>query len=172
MNETLERILFYRKNVIIDKCNSTVDAQESALINAYLFGNFGLKADKPERVSMANLGIIADAFNLRIPSSFYANPQDMSYYSRDELLTTQLISYFFAYGADCSRIEVFDDRTKDYIIGREAIVRTFKVLTEEEAEDELKAIANSLVNSTRPWTKRAVRFLLIYIMNTILILRS
>jgi hypothetical protein len=135
--------------LVIDENNKTSD--KSAYLNAYLLANFGIVVDKPELLTKEMVNQISDEFHLNVPKSFYNNPQDLRYFTRNELLVEQIISYF-AYGSELGRIEIFAKDLPEYVVGDELKLRTFYIVTEEEANDILYDIANAYCAYTRPFS--------------------
>ena len=130
------------------------DKAKIAYYNAFLYANFGILVDRPERLSDVSVQEIVDLFKLDVPASFYKNPQDTKYYTRGELFVNQVISYFLAYGEANSAIDLFGAQ-KDlpsYPVGEEIKIREFKILTAEEADVVLAEIAKSYCDYKRPWS--------------------
>ncbi len=127
------------------------DRVGSAYLNAYLLANFGIVVDKPEQLTKEMVQIIADEFRLNVPKSFYSNPQDMQYFSREELLIEQIVSYF-AYGSDLGRIEIFKKDLPEYAVGDELKLRTFYIVSSEEAGKILCDIEDTYCAYTRPFS--------------------
>ena len=149
MKETLQSILRTRHYLVTDGAvDSTPD---NAYLNAYLLSNFGVIVDKPTLLTRGMVRQIAEEFHLNIPQSFYANPQDMKYFTRDELLIEQIISYF-AYGTELGRIKVFAKDLPEYTVGDELKLRTFYIINEEEARDVLCDITDAYCAYTRPFS--------------------
>jgi hypothetical protein len=90
---------------------------------------------------------ISDEFHLNVPKSFYNNPQDLRYFTRDELLVEQIISYF-AYGSELGRIEIFAKDLPEYVVGDELKLRTFYIVTIDEAEKVLEYIEETKKDTT------------------------
>ena len=149
IKETLKSILRTRHYLVID--NNDLATENSAYLNAYLLANFGIIVDKPMFLTKNMLRLIAEEFKLNVPKSFYENPQDTKYFSGDELLIEQIVSYF-AYGSDLGRIEIFKKDLPEYVVGDELKLRTFYILTEEEAEKALREITDTYCAYTRPFS--------------------
>lgn len=130
------------------------DKSNAAYYNAYLLANFGIVVDKPEYVNKEVVSKIATSYKLTVPASFYANPQDTRFYSREELLVEQIVSYFLAYGDTMgnSHINVFAKDLPEYAQGDELVLREFTVLTTEaELTAVLKEITANYCDYTRPF---------------------
>jgi hypothetical protein len=149
MKETLKSILRTRHYLVID--NNDLATQNSAYLNAYLLANFGIIVDKPAFLTKAMLNQISKEFKLSVPKSFYENPQDTKYFSCDELLIEQIVSYF-AYGSDLGRIEIFKKDLPEYVVGNELKLRTFYIVTEEEAEKVLSEVMSTYCAYSRPFS--------------------
>lgn len=124
---------------------------EKAYLNAFLLSNFGIIVDKPELLTKEMVKDISDVYKLEVPASYFKNPQDTRFYTADELLIEQCVSYFLAYGADDSHVKVFDKELPDYPIGNEIKIREFKILNVLEASHELIEIARAYAAYKRPW---------------------
>lgn len=124
---------------------------EQAYLNAFLFANFGIVVDKPELLTKGHVKAISDEYRLEVPASYFKNPQDMSYYTRDELFIEQVMSYFFAYGADESHVKVFDKQLPEYEVGSDIKLREFKILDADEANVVLCDITKDYCGYKRPW---------------------
>ena len=72
-------------------------------------------------------------------------------FSCEELLIEQLVSYF-AYGSDLGRIELFKKDLPDYVVGDELKLRTFYIVTIDEAEKILGDIMNTYCAYSRPFS--------------------
>jgi hypothetical protein len=124
---------------------------ENAYLNAFLLSNFGIVVDKPALLSKEMVKDISDVYKLNVPKSYFANPQDTKFYTADELLIEQCISYFLAYGAEESHVHVFDKKLPEYseILQPEMkVVITGKVQHRGEGQtslmlDSAKSVDNS-----------------------------
>ncbi len=151
------------KNKILIKRGYLIEngsGQASPLLAAKLLNEFGVEVDKPQLLSETNLNTVAEFFGTKIPTSFYQNPQDLKYYTCDELVLEQLVSYFTIglLGVDSNdsevfdRIELFKKALPNYRDGDEVVIRTYKIINKIEAENILKQIANDYCKFTRPWS--------------------
>lgn len=129
------------------------DKKLAAYYSAFLFSNFGILTDKPYLLTKEMVNEIKDLYCLDVPASYFKNPQDMKYYTRDELFIEQLVSYFFAYGAEDSHIKLFDKVLPEYDLGEEIKVREFKILSSVEAAQVLKSIMQDYCAYKRPWSE-------------------
>ena len=150
---TIQKILISRRMLIAD----TIPAEgafrlEGAYLNAFLLANFGIVVDRPELLTKDMVKDISDVYKLNVPKSYFANPQDTKFYTAEELIVEQCISYFLAYGADDSHVHVFDKETPDYPVGEEIKIREFRILNTEEATHELLEIAKAYAAYKRPWS--------------------
>lgn len=140
----------------------TVDVEKSKYYNAYLLANFGIVVDKPELLTKEMIQDISCNFYLDVPDSFYKNPQDTRYFTKEELLIEQIVSYF-AYGTDLGRIEIFKKDLPEYFVGDEIKLRKFYILTETEALEKLSNIAKAYCDYTRPFSQDELEeFLALY----------
>jgi hypothetical protein len=113
--------------------------------------NFGIVVNKPYLLTSDMVQDISKILKLEVPKSFYANPQDTRYFTKEELLIEQIVSYF-AYATDLGRIELFKKDLPEYFIGDEIKLRTFQILTEDEAQIQLESIMKSYCSYTRPFS--------------------
>lgn len=148
INRNLKNVLINRHYLVTD---TFINIEASKYFNAYLLSNFGIVVDQPELLTKEHVQQISDYFHLTIPNSFYSNPQDLKYFTKEELLVEQIISYF-AYGSDLGRIEVFKNDLPEYVIGDELKLRTFYIINEEKAVDILSEIMTAYCSYTRPFS--------------------
>ena len=149
---TIQKILISRRMLVSDVIPTTsLYKHEGAYLNAFLLANFGIVVDKPELLTKQMVQDISDIYKLNVPKSYFANPQDTKFYTTEELLVEQCISYFLAYGADDSHVHIFDKELPEYPIGDEIKIREFRILDEEEAACELLEIAKAYAAYKRPW---------------------
>ena len=125
--------------------------EKTKFYNAYLLANFGIVVDKPYLLTGDMIQDISKILKLEVPKSFYANPQDTRYFTKEELLIEQVVSYF-AYATDLGRIEIFKKDLPEYFVGDEIKLRTFQILTEDEAQIQLESIMKSYCSYTRPFS--------------------
>lgn len=126
-----------------------------------LLKDFGVEVDKPNSVSADNLNTISEFFGKSIPKSFYSNPQDLKYFTPDELLFEQLVSYInvwingtFTDDEDVyKRVELFHKFIPDYCDGEEVVTRKYKIVSLTESELILSDICKDLCLYTRPWSE-------------------
>lgn len=148
MNSSIKSILISRHYLVAEEPASV----NYAYLNAYLMSNFGIIIDKPNLLTKDMVKQISEKFHLTVPKSFYENPQDTLLFTKDELLIEQLVSYFIGYGSDIGRIELFKKDFPEYVVGDELKLRTFYIVTEEEAVEVLREIANAYCAYTRPFS--------------------
>lgn len=156
---TKQEILFKRHYLLEEV--GVEPSVTTAYLNAYLLANFGIEVDKPAKLTKGMIKLISDTMHLDVPHSFYANPQHMRYFTSEELLIEQLVSYLVV---ECTgngaidpehpekydRIEVFKKTLPNYVVGDEIKLRKFNILTSDEADVELTKIAKSYAEYTRP----------------------
>lgn len=125
-----------------------------------LLNQFGIIVDKPKYLSVSNLKTVADFYGVEIPRGFYRNPQHTKYFTCDQLLIEQMVSYFTV--AICgeyslneevfTRKPVFNKALPNYEEGKEVKVRYYRMLDDDECEQLLKELAVNLRDYTRPWS--------------------
>ena len=149
---TIQKILISRRMLVADTIpTKSVFKHEGAYLNAFLLSNFGIVVDKPELLTKEMVKDISDIYKLNVPKSYFANPQDTKFYTAEELLVEQCISYFLAYGAEDSHVHIFDKELPEYPVGQEIKIREFKILDPDEANEVLCAITKDYAAYKRPW---------------------
>ena len=149
---TIQKILISRRMLVADTIpTKSAFKQEGAYLNAFLLANFGIVVDKPELLTKDMVKDISDVYKLNVPKSYFANPQDTKFYTAEELLVEQCISYFFAYGAEDSHVHIFDKELPEYPVGDEIKIREFRILDADEAACELLEITEAYAAYKRPW---------------------
>lgn len=150
---TIQKILISRRMLITDTIPTEVAFRlEGAYLNAFLLANFGIVVDRPELLTKDMVKDISDVYKLNVPKSYFENPQDTKFYTAEELVVEQCISYFLAYGAEDSHVHVFDKELPKYPVGEEIKIREFRILNTEEAMRELLEIAKAYAAYKRPWS--------------------
>ena len=151
---TIQKILISRRMLIAEVIpTKSVFKHEGAYLNAFLLANFGIVVDKPELLTKEMVQDISESYKLNVPKSYFANPQDTKFYTAEELLVEQCISYFLAYGAEESHVHVFDKELPEYPVGDEIKIREFKILGPDEAAYELLDITKAYAAYKRPWSQ-------------------
>ena len=150
VSSSLKDILTLR-HFLVSTSEQDVVNEKTKFYNAYLLANFGIVVDKPYLLTGDMIQDISKILKLEVPKSFYANPQDTKYFTKEELLIEQIVSYF-AYATDLGRIELFEKELPEYFVGDELKLRTFQILTEEEANAQLESIMQSYCSYTRPFS--------------------
>ena len=151
INNTLRASLCAR-HFLIEDINSSESPSNKAYLNAFLLANFGIIVDKPQCITAGMVEQLSKLIKLDVPSSFYANPQDTRYFTKDELLIEQLVSYFAGYGTEVGRIEIFAKDLPEYRVGDELKLRTFYIVSETEAEVILTNVMAAYCAYTRPFS--------------------
>ena len=150
MNKTTLSDILIEKHLLIENDEIIEDEKTRAYYNAYLLTNFGVILDKPEKVNKIFLEQITSYLCLYVPNSFYNNPQDTKFFSCNELFIEQIVSYYLGYGTDVKRIEIFKKNLPRYVKGDELVLRSFKIISKEEAQQVAKEIMNDYCAYTRP----------------------
>ena len=57
--------------------------EKTKFYNAYLLANFGIVVDKPYLLTSDMVQDISKILKLEVPKSFYANPQDTKYFTKE-----------------------------------------------------------------------------------------
>ena len=139
------------RHFLVSTSEQEAVSEKTKFYNAYLLANFGIVVDKPYLLTNDMVQDISKVLKLEVPKSFYANPQDTRYFTKEELLIEQIVSYF-AYATDLGRIELFKKDLPEYFVGDEIKLRTFQILTEDEAQIQLESIMKSYCSYTRPFS--------------------
>ncbi len=150
INDTLRTSLCARHYLIEDATVTDLPSTK-AYLNAFLLSNFGIIVDKPQSITTSMVEQLSNILHLNIPKSFYANPQDTKFFTKEELLVEQLVSYF-AYGTDIGRIELFAKDLPEYVVGNELKLRTFYIVSEDEARVILTNAMAAYCAYTRPFS--------------------
>ena len=152
MNTQLKEMLVKRRFLVAD-AKLDIDKTKQAYMNSYLLCNFGIVVDKPKQLTKEMVENISTLYRLNVPASFYSNPQDMNFFTKEELLIEQLVSYYLVESGSgvYTRPEIFKKDLPEYVQGDELKLREFTVLTEKEAEDKLREIADAYCDYTRPF---------------------
>ena len=148
---TIQNILISRRMLAVEDYAENTTKLESMYLNAFLLANFGIVVDKPELLTKDMVKDISDVYKLNVPKSYFANPQDTKFYTAEELLVEQCISYFLAYGAEDSHIKVFNKELPEYPVGDEIKLREFRILNIDEVAHELFEITKAYAAYKRPW---------------------
>ncbi len=152
MKKELKDLLVKRRFLVCDNVEA-VDASKQAYMNAYLLSNFGIVVDKPKLLDKEMVEDISRLYKLNVPASFYANPQDLKYFTKGELLIEQLVSYFLVETGTgiYSRPEIFEKDLPEYKQGDEIVLREFTILEPVEALGKLREVADAYCAYTRPF---------------------
>ena len=170
MLTTKEKILLKQRFIPTERTsalNENVNVNEllteKAYMNAYLLVNFGIELTNPEKIGEDVIEMLNDYMHLNVPSSFYANPQDLRYFTSEELLIEQLVSYLkvelTGNGAidnenpeKYDRVEVFKKTLPQYTDGKEIKLRKFTVITDEKEERQIfERIIENYASYKRPF---------------------
>lgn len=154
-----KEILFKRGFILAGKRPESLE--NIAYFNAKILETWGVILDKPELISKSVIKVLEENLaEAKVPNSFYNNPQDLVHFTSDELLIEQIISYFKImiegqHSTDDStfeRPEIFNKALPNYEEGQEVHIRTYKVITEDEANVILNKIGEDLKTYTRGWS--------------------
>lgn len=153
-------------NKILVKRGYLLNTEENSSNSIYyavkLLNEFGVEVDRPKFLTQLNVETISSFYGKNIPKGFYANPQDTKYFTCDELLLEQLVSYYnieYIEGVNSKnekafdRIELFKKVLPNYKEGDEVVLRKYKIIDKEEAEQVLKEITQDYCKYTRPWSE-------------------
>ena len=151
-------ILF--KRGYIEESTMQVDGSKTPFFVTKLLNSFGIVVDKPEKLTEKEVKFISKQLGTDIPSGFYANPQDLEYFSAEELIIEQFISYLqiALNGSTCldekvfERNEVFKKVLPTYHEGDEVKLRKYKIVNLDETKGILLEITRNLCSYTRPWS--------------------
>lgn len=127
---------------------------------AYLLNKFSIEIVNPKFLNKDVVQQLKKYLKLKIPNSFYKNPQDLNYFTCEELYLEQLISYInidliegnHNKKTNFNRIELFEKILPKYENGDEVKIRKYIIVLEEEANKILNDIFNSYCNYSRPFS--------------------
>lgn len=151
------KILISRNYIFYDEKNKS---DEFAILSTKLFNEFAILVDKPEFVNKNTVRAVATYYKRNIPSGFYDNPQDLKYYTCEELNIEKMVSYFTITLAGehsdnknvFKRVDIFDKALPKYKEGEEVKIRHYKMVNGAEADEIFKQLAKDLTKYTRPWS--------------------
>lgn len=149
-NQLSERELLLRRYAILEDGKPSDSYRYYA---AYLFSQFGAVVDKPEKLSDETFKAFCRFFCVCVPPSWLANPQDLKFYSSDEVIAEQILSYFLAYGEDDSHIKLFDKELPEYVPGTDIKIREYKVVDDTLADEILDRSMDAYQAYSRPWSQ-------------------
>ena len=149
--ERVSYILTKSRLVKVDKLEEA-EKSRAAYFASYLLINFGMVVTNPEYLTDEAFATLANIFSLEVPPSFYASPQDTKYFSCEELLVEQIVSYFFGYGTEDRRYELFEKALPQYHLSTEMNKRTYRIIDKEEASAILHEYALSLCAYKKPFS--------------------
>ena len=98
---------------------------------AYLLNKFGIEIVNPKFLNKDVVQQLKKYLKINIPNSFYKNPQDLKYFSCEELYLEQLISYInidliegnHNKNTNFNRIELFNKVLPKYENGKDIKIR-------------------------------------------------
>ena len=158
-SKTIREAVLFEKHYVESDCNIVDERYPYYALK--LMSTFGVKITNPERLTEDIVKVFSRIMGHSVPKSFYANPQDTKYFSCDELLIEQLVSYIkieFIAGVDSEnkedfeRVEVFKKAFPKYVEGDEVKFRNFTIIDGEEAVNIIETeIMPAYCSYTRPW---------------------
>lgn len=122
----------------------------------FSFANIlGINIEKgKELASLETFRFAAEMLGRNVPSPFYIGfPDSVRELAKERLLFDQLFHYFVTYGiGDFSEPghSVFEEDFKRAAFKEKVEPKTFSIITEKEAESEIKKIFDNLILSSRP----------------------
>ena len=122
----------------------------------FAFANLlSIKIAKGKRFANKQLiAFAASRLGVYVPEPFYRGfPNSVKKLSKDELLFDQLLNYFLTYDLDDftkPRYSLFEEDFSRTAFKENAIIKTFDILTEKEAEVELELLVKNYLSSSRP----------------------
>ena len=138
---------------------------------AYLLNKFGIEIVNPKFLNKEVVQQLKKYLKINIPNSFYKNPQDLKYFSCEELYLEQLISYInidliegnHNKNTNFDRIELFNKVLPKYENGKEIKIRKYNIILENEINKILNDIFDAYCNYSRPFSiEEANEFLYLY----------
>lgn len=138
---------------------------------AYLLNKFGIEIVNPKFLNKDVVQQLKKYLKINIPNSFYKNPQDLKYFSCEELYLEQLISYInidliegnHNKNTNFNRIELFNKILPKYENGKEIKIRKYNIILENEINKILNDIFDAYCNYSRPFSiEETNEFLYLY----------
>lgn len=138
---------------------------------AYLLNKFGIEIVNPKFLNKDVVQQLKKYLKINIPNSFYKNPQDLKYFSCEELYLEQLISYInidliegnHNKNTNFNRIELFNKVLPKYENGKEIKIRKYNIILENEINKILNDIFDAYCNYSRPFSiEETNEFLYLY----------
>lgn len=138
---------------------------------AYLLNKFGIEIVNPKFLNKDVVQQLKKYLKINIPNSFYKNPQDLKYFSCEELYLEQLISYInidliegnYNKNTNFNRIELFNKVLPKYENGKEIKIRKYNIILENEINKILNDIFDAYCNYSRPFSiEETNEFLYLY----------
>jgi len=154
------------KDLILIKRGYLLSPSTQSKRNAYyvakLLNTFGVLVDKPDQVTQEHVKLISKFYGVKVPESFYSNPQDLKNFTCDELFLEKIISYIkieYFTGIkskkekDFERVEIFQKILPNYKEGEEVVFRNYSIVSEEEADIILEQVVEDFCTYTRKWSE-------------------
>lgn len=156
----------YDKQILVTKREDEAPSYASAVYA--IARKFAIAITSGEKYADIDImKYIAERETVFVADPFYVGfPESVKKLSREEYVLDQLIHYITTYGLGDFRTpghSIFESDIKRGLFGEHVDPRLFIILTEEEAELELKKIAESLATSTRPLSISQFDYLAEYI---------
>lgn len=138
---------------------------------AYLLNKFGIEIVNSKFLNKDVVQQLKKYLKINIPNSFYKNPQDLKYFSCEELYLEQLISYInidliegnHNKNTNFNRIELFNKVLPKYENGKEIKIRKYNIILENEINKILNDIFDAYCNYSRPFSiEETNEFLYLY----------
>jgi hypothetical protein len=157
----MQKMILVRRGYLLAQSKAE-NEQWAAFYAAKLLNTFGVLVDRPKQVTEDHVHLISKFYGVNIPKSFYANPQDLKYFTTTELLLEQIVSYINVELVDgvfsedpttFERIDLFGKALPNYKEGEEVVFRNYKIITLAEADTIMKQIAEDLSLYTRKWSE-------------------
>ncbi|MCR5733659.1 MAG: hypothetical protein K6G22_03535, partial [Lachnospiraceae bacterium] len=152
MKEILKKYLF-EKHLFVNDWEKTEENTFEVLFS--LANLFNIRIDSGEKLAQREMiGFAAEMLGENVPEPFYKGfPDSVRKLSPDELLFDQLFHYVITYGfGDFSEAghSLFEENFDRIAFKENAEIKTFSIITQEEAKGRLSDYVDDLLSGTRP----------------------
>ncbi len=150
MKKKFQKFLFTKGILVCAEVSENAFAARFALANKF---NISITSGQ-QYVHEEMISFVSDMLGERVPAPFYRNfPNSVKELSPDQLLFDQLLHYSIAYGLGNfseAGYSMFEEEFERLAFKEDVEIKKFVVLTEVEAEEQLKRIIEDMLKGSRP----------------------